>query len=77
MVHAELLLIYPFRDGNGRTMRMLANLMSYKQGYEEIDLEPIGSGGEMRKRYIKGVQAVQQENYEPMIQLIDELFPSN
>lgn len=30
LVHAELLFIHPFRDGNGRTMRILANLMSYK-----------------------------------------------
>ena len=77
LVHAELLFIHPFRDGNGRTMRILANLMSYKQGYDEIDVEPISKGGEMRKRYIKGVQAAGEENYEPMIQLIGELFPSN
>lgn len=40
-------------------------------------LQPISKGGEMRKRYIKGVQAAGEENYEPMIQLIGELFPSN
>jgi|GEM_PF-103951 len=77
LVHAELLFIHPFRDGNGRTMRILANLMSYKQGYDEIDVDPISKGGEMRKRYIKGVQAAGEENYKPMIQLIGELFPSN
>lgn len=58
-------------------MRILANLMSYKQGYDEINVEPISRGGEMRERYIKGVQAAGQENYEPMIQLIRELFPPN
>lgn len=77
LIHAELLFIHPFRDGNGRTMRILANLMSYKQGYDEIDVEPISKGGEMRKRYIKGVQAAGQEDYKPMIQLIGELFPLN
>lgn len=77
LVHAELLFIHPFRDGNGRTMRILANLMSYKQGYDEIDMEPVSKGGEMRERYIAGVQAATQEDYEPMIQLVRELFPPN
>jgi cell filamentation protein len=27
-VHAELLFIHPFREGNGRTARLLANLMA-------------------------------------------------
>lgn len=28
IVHAELILIHPFRDGNGRLARMLATLMA-------------------------------------------------
>lgn len=76
-VHAELLYIHPFREGNGRTMRILANMMSYKAGYDMIDFEPVEKKGEMRKRYIEGVQAALDENYEPMNNLIRELFPSN
>lgn len=76
-VHAELLFIHPFRDGNGRTMRILANLMCYKQGYGEINMKPVGKGGEMRKIYIAGVQAADKEDYEPMIQLVGELFPAS
>ena len=34
IVHGELLFIHPFREGNGRTARILANLMVRKQGYE-------------------------------------------
>lgn len=75
-VHAELLFIHPFREGNGRTMRILANMMSYKAGYDMIDFKPVEEGGEMRKRYIKGVQAALEEDYEPMIDLIGELFPA-
>lgn len=76
-VHAELLFIHPFREGNGRTMRILANLMSYKQGYEELEFEPVGKDGKMRDRYYKCVQAAAEENYQPMIDLIDMLLPGN
>lgn len=76
-VHAELLYIHPFREGNGRTMRILANLMSYKAGYDMINFEPVEEEGEIRKRYIKGVQAALDEDYEPMINLIGELFSAN
>ena len=40
-VHAELLLIHPFREGNGRTARILANLMSRKAGYGFLKFEKI------------------------------------
>ena len=39
IVHGELLVIHPFRDGNGRTARILANLMSRKQGYDALYFE--------------------------------------
>jgi len=32
-VHAELLLIHPFRDGNGRLARWLADIMAAQAGY--------------------------------------------
>jgi cell filamentation protein len=40
-VHAELLFIHPFREGNGRTARVLANLMARKQGYEGLNFDRI------------------------------------
>ncbi|MHA4895733.1 Fic/DOC family protein [Pedobacter sp. PWIIR3] len=39
MVHGELLFIHPFREGNGRTARILANLMARKQGYDSLYLK--------------------------------------
>ena len=33
IVHTELILIHPFRDGNGRCARLLAVLMGYRPGY--------------------------------------------
>lgn len=74
-VHAELLFFHPFREGNGRTMRILANLMAYKQGYQEINFTPVGKGGKIRKRYFASVQGAAEKNYQPMVDLMDELLP--
>lgn len=39
IVHGELLFIHPFREGNGRTARLLANLMCRKAGYDGLMFE--------------------------------------
>lgn len=42
IVHGELLFIHPFREGNGGTARILANLMARKAGYGPLKFEKIG-----------------------------------
>lgn len=37
VVHTELMLVYPFRDGNGRVGRMLVILMALQGGKAEVD----------------------------------------
>src|SRR5688572_17818408 len=37
IVHAEFLFIHPFREGNGRTARMIANMMVRKEGYPNLN----------------------------------------
>ncbi|WP_343633652.1 Fic family protein [Fluviicola sp.] len=71
-IHAELLFIHPFREGNGRTARVLANLMAEKAGYGRILFERLDDE-EMFSRYI---QAIQQAagTYKPMQDLIGLLF---
>lgn len=73
MVHAELLFIHPFREGNGRTARLLANLMCHKAGYESLAFEKLDNE-EMFKKYIVAVQRAGMINYEPMKQLINYLL---
>ncbi len=41
IVHVEFILIHPFREGNGRTARLLANLMSLQAGRSVLNYEPI------------------------------------
>ncbi len=41
IVHVELIIIHPFREGNGRVARMLANLMALQAGKDMINYAPI------------------------------------
>jgi len=47
IVHVELLLIHPFREGNGRLARMLAVLMAFTQGCRH--LISVCSGGKSER----------------------------
>jgi len=37
IVHVELILVHPFREGNGRLSRLLANVMALQAGWPELD----------------------------------------
>lgn len=68
-VHGELLFIHPFREGNGRTARLLANLMVRKQGYTGLRFDKINF-----REYIIAVQRVSEQNYLPMQRIIKAIF---
>jgi cell filamentation protein len=66
-VHAELLLIHPFREGNGRLARWLADLMSLQAGFPMPSYHLSGRGSKIRqKRYLNAVKAGYQMDYEPL-----------
>lgn len=69
LVHGEFLFIHPFREGNGRTARMLANLMVRKQGYEGLHFDKINF-----REYIIAVQQVSEKNYIPMERMIASIL---
>ena len=52
--HERLVTIHPFSDGNGRTARLLMNLLLVKAGYPPLVLLP-----ETRPAYHEALQAVQ------------------
>jgi cell filamentation protein len=70
-IHAELLFIHPFREGNGRTARLFADLMAQKMGFNTFNFEEIPE--ERMPEYIKAVQAAAEKNYKPMIELFRKL----
>src|ERR1035437_8105782 len=72
-VHGELLFIHPFREGNGRTARILANLMCSKQGYESLHFELITES--KFDEYVSAVQLSAKKDYTKMEEIIRFIFP--
>jgi cell filamentation protein len=64
VIHTELVLIHPFRDGNGRVARMLASLMALQAGFPPLNFS--GIKGPQRKEYFSAVRAGLGRNYKPM-----------
>jgi len=64
VVHTELVLIHPFRDGNGRVARLLSILMGLQAGLPPLDFG--GIKGQKRKEYFAAVQAGLERDYQPM-----------
>lgn len=64
VVHAELVLIHPFREGNGRCARLLAMLMGLQAGLPALDFR--GIRGAEKRRYIAAIQAAMGRNYAPI-----------
>lgn len=72
-VHGELLFIHPFREGNGRTARILANLMCRKQGYKSLNFALITESN--FATYVSGVQLSAKKGYSKMEEIIQFIFP--
>jgi cell filamentation protein len=72
LVHVELVLIHPFRDGNGRLARMLATLMGLQAGLPPLDFEPIV--GRKRAGYFAAVRSGLDRNYGPMEKNFSEII---
>jgi Fic family protein len=52
--HRRLVDIHPFNDGNGRTARLLMNLVLLRAGYPPVAIRP-----EDRLEYVRSLQNVQ------------------
>ena len=66
-VHAELLLIHPFRDGNGRLARWLADLMALQAGLPLPDYRFRGRGSEYeRASYLAAVKSGYLTRYDDL-----------
>ncbi len=63
-VHAELILVHPFREGNGRVARVLAVLMGLQAGLPPLDFSPLEGRGKVR--YFAGIRAAMSRDYAPL-----------
>lgn len=69
VTHVELIVIHPFREGNGRLSRLLADVMAVQAGHEPLDY----SSWEQRKAaYIGAIHAGFSGDYGPMCQFVAE-----
>ncbi len=64
VVHTELVLIHPFREGNGRVARMLAILMGLQAGLPPLDFQDMITKD--KEEYIQAIHISVSGNYAPM-----------
>lgn len=70
VVQCELLLMHPYREGNGRTARLLASLMAYQAGLPGIDFSFIKSRGKELEGYVSAIQRGVKKDYAPMARIV-------
>ncbi len=67
-VHAEFLLIHPFREGNGRMARWVSDLMAFQAGLPAPHYGFAGPSAERKRRaYLEAVRAGYLQDYEPLM----------
>lgn len=72
--HYEFIRIHPFNNGNGRTGRIIMNLVGLKFGYKPLEL--YYREGDSRKNYIDAMRAADKGNYNPLADLIGKELTS-
>ena len=72
VVHIELLLIHPFREGNGRLARLLAVLMALQAGLPPLDFSEFEE--ERKEEYFLAVRKGLGKNYQPMEKIFSKVI---
>ncbi len=72
VVHVELVLIHPFREGNGRIARLLATLMALQSGLPPLDFRCIK--GKKKQEYFAAVQIGARRDYLPMEKIFQKVL---
>ncbi|HRQ66272.1 MAG TPA: Fic family protein [Xanthomonadaceae bacterium] len=62
--HAELVLIHPFREGNGRCARLLGWLMALQAGWPPLDFSPLSGRG--RTVYFAAIRSAVRHDFAPL-----------
>ena len=67
ITHVEFILIHPFREGNGRLSRLLADVMAVQSGREPLDYSTWNAD---KPAYIQAIHQGVQMEYAPMKRLV-------
>ncbi|WP_053068478.1 Fic family protein [Synechococcus sp. GFB01] len=70
-VHLELVLIHPFRDGNGRIARLLADVMATQAGVGPLD---DSAWDHQREQYFAAIRAGAVLNNAPIKRLFRQVL---
>jgi cell filamentation protein len=70
--HVELVLIHPFREGNGRIARALSTLMGLQAGLPPLDFGSIT--GKATKNYFMAIQRGMDRDYRLMEKLFETII---
>ena len=74
ITHAELILIHPFVEGNGRLARLLADVMAAQAGRPPLDYSAWDAD---RERYFAAIRAAMGRDYAAMRELVERaLMPA-
>lgn len=71
-LHVELVLIHPFREGNGRVARILSTLMASQAGLPMLSFKDIA--GKKRKEYFAAINSGLGRDYKLMEKLFEEII---
>lgn len=71
VTHVELVLVHPFREGNGRLSRLLADVMSVQAGHDPLDYD---SWDARKPEYFSAIQHGMAEDYQPMMRLMADVM---
>lgn len=71
-VHVELVLIHPFREGNGRAARILSTIMAFQAGLPMLNFKDITD--RKRKEYFDAIKSGLSRDYKPMERLFERII---
>lgn len=71
-LHAELLYLHPFREGNGRVIRLFTKLILLAKTGREVHFDRINQGDNFN-RYVAAVQQAAEGRYDLMEDLFTEM----
>lgn len=74
-VHVELVLIHPFREGNGRVARLLSTLMAFQAALPMLNFRDIA--GKKKKDYFDAITSGLDRDYKPMEKLFAKIIATS